>query len=126
MNDYHLEKTFNTPEVTFLPSEGILKIQGRAIPEDPGDFFEELITLLKEYFKEVSNEITRVDIKLEYINSGSSKYMLEIFRILKRNYDQGHDCIVNWYYEEDDESIQELGLHYQATVKVPFKLIDYY
>jgi SiaC family regulatory phosphoprotein len=126
MNEYHLSKTFNTPEVIFIPSEGVLKIEGRSIPEDPGDFFEEILALLIEYYKTGPKETTRVDIKLEYINSGSSKYMLDIFRILKKNYDDGHDCIINWYFEEDDESIQELGQHYQSTIQVPFKLIDYY
>ncbi|MCK5764004.1 MAG: SiaC family regulatory phosphoprotein, partial [Clostridiales bacterium] len=83
------------------------------------------IYLLKEYYKN-PKEITRMDINLEYINSGSSKFLIELLRVLKTNYDLGKDCIVNWYFEEDDESIEELGLHYQATVKLPFKLIDFY
>ncbi len=125
MEEYILKKTFNTPSVHFTPNEGIIKIEGRSIPEDPGEFYEKIIKLLKEYYKN-PQETTRVDINLEYINSGSSKYMLELLRILKVNYDLGKDCIVNWYYEEDDESIQELGQHYQSTVQLPFKLIDYY
>ncbi len=125
MDEYYVKKTSNTPEVFFSPSEGILKIEGRSIPEDPGDFFDNIINIITRYYQD-PKELTKVDIKLEYINSGSSKYMLELMRILKRNYDAGHDCIVNWYYEEDDESIQELGQHYQATVQIPFKIIDYY
>ncbi len=125
MEEYYVKKTFNTPEVVFSPDGGILKIEGRSIPEDPGDFFDNIIDQLKEYYQN-PKPLTRVDIKLEYINSGSSKYMLEMMRILKKNYDNGKDCIVNWYYEEDDESIQELGLHYQTTVQIPFKLIDFF
>ncbi len=125
MDDFYLKKSFNTPEVRFLPEEGYLKIEGRSIPEDPGEFFEAIIEKLKAYYQE-PKKLTRVDIKLEYINSGSSKYLLELMRILKRNYDNGHDCVVHWYFEEDDESIQELGQHYQTTVQVPFKLVDYY
>ena len=125
MEDFLLKKTFNTPEVHFKPTEGYLKIEGRSIPEDPGEFYDKIINLLKEYYLN-PEEITRVDIQLEYINSGSSKFMLELLRIVKTNFDKGKDCIVNWYYEEDDESIQELGLHYQATIKLPLKLIDFY
>jgi hypothetical protein len=125
MDDQIIKKTFNTPEISFKPDEGYLKIEGRAIPEDPGEFFEAVIIWLKDYYK-APRDLTKVDIKLEYINSGSSKYMLELLRILKVNYDQGKDCIVNWFYEEDDESIYELGQHYQATVQLPFKIIDYY
>jgi len=125
MEDYYIKKTFNTPEIRFSSVEGLLRIEGRSIPEDPGEIYEMIIELLNEYFKN-PQEVTRIDIKLEYINSGSSKYMLELMRILKKNYDDGKDCIVNWYYEEDDESIYELGQHYQNTVQIPFKLIDYY
>ncbi len=125
MDEYYVRKTFNTPEVFFSPDDGILKIEGRSIPEDPGEIYDNIIDRLTQYYQN-PREVTRIDIKLEYINSGSSKYMLELMRILKRNYDKGNDVIVNWYYEEDDESIQELGQHYQATVQIPFKLIDYF
>ena len=125
MNDFYLSKTFNTPEVELHPYEGILKIEGRSIPEDPGEFYNSIITKLEEYYLEPT-AVTRLEIKLEYINSGSSKYLLELLRVVKVNYDKGKDCIVNWYYEEQDESIHELGLHYQNTFHIPFKLIDYY
>jgi len=126
MSEYHIEKTMNTPEVEFSAEKGYLRIEGRAIPEDPGEFFEAIIDYLTNYYDDSPKELTTIEIKLEYINSGSSKFMLEILRIIKQNYDKGKDCIVNWYYEEDDESIQELGEHYQNTVQVPFKLIDYF
>ena len=125
MEDYYIKKTFNTPEIRFSKKEGSLKIEGRSIPEDPGEIYDVLINHLNEYYKD-PEDVTRIDIKLEYINSGSSKYLLELLRVVKRNYDEGHDCLVNWYYEEDDESILELGQHYQNTIQVPFKLIDYY
>lgn len=125
MRDFFINKTFNTPEVELLPAEGIIKIEGRSIPEDPGDFYNTIIEKLEEYYQNPL-EITRLDFRLEYINSGSSKYILELLRTVKRFYENGKDCIVNWYYEEDDESIQELGQHFKNTVQVPFNIIDYY
>jgi hypothetical protein len=35
MDDFFVKRTFNTPEIELRPSEGILKIEGRSIPEDP-------------------------------------------------------------------------------------------
>lgn len=125
MTAFHIKKTFNTPEVYFSRDEGLLKIDGRSIPEDPGDFYDPLIEQLESYF-ENAKPLTTFEIKLEYINSGSSKYLLEILRIFKRYYEKGANCQVNWHYEEDDESIFELGQHYQTTIPIPFKLIDYY
>jgi len=125
MEEYYVKKTLNTPEVRFSTYEGTLRIEGRSIPEDPGETYELIIEQLNEYFKNPM-QLTRVDIKLEYINSGSSKYLLELMRIMKKNYDEGKDCLVNWHYEEDDESILELGQHYKNTIQIPFKLMDYY
>ena len=125
MEKLFIIKTLNTPEVSLIPEEGFLKIEGRSIPEDPGEFYEAIIRRLEEYYKN-PKEITRVDIKLEYKNSGSSNYLVVLLRIHKTNFDMGNDCLISRYYEEDDESIQELGQHYQSTIKVPMKLVEYY
>jgi hypothetical protein len=66
-----------------------------------------------------------MDLNLEYVNSGSSKYLLGIFRLIKKKHDEGKKSIINWYYEEDDEAILSLGEHYRSTVKIPFNLIEY-
>lgn len=124
MEDIFLKRTFNSPEIEFLASNGELSIEGRSIPEDPGDFFENLIKWLNEYFLNPVEE-TVMTIKLEYINSGSSKYMLELLRILKENYDKGRKVLVKWYFEEGDESIEELGQHYEQTMQIPFEIIEY-
>jgi len=125
MEDLFLKKTFNSPEVEFVSSSGDLNIEGRSIPEDPGEFFERLIDWMNDYFLSPASE-TVMNIKLEYINSGSSKYMLELLRILKQNYENGKKVLVKWYYEEGDESIEELGQHYEQTMQIPFEIIEYY
>ena len=125
MEDLFLKKTFNSPEVEFIADSGELSLEGRSIPEDPGEFFELLIDWINEYFLHPA-ENTVVNIRLEYINSGSSKYMLEVLRIMKINHDAGKGVQIRWYFEEGDESIQELGLHYEQTIQIPFEHIEYY
>ncbi|MEX0983106.1 MAG: DUF1987 domain-containing protein [Bacteroidales bacterium] len=125
MDDIFLNKTFNSPEVEFISATGELNIEGRSIPEDPGEFFEKLIDWMNDYFLNPVDE-TVMNIKLEYINSGSSKYMLELLRIMKVNYNKGRKVLVKWYFEEGDESIEELGQHYEQTMQIPFEIIEYY
>jgi len=125
MDDIYLKKTFNSPEIEFVASKGELNIEGRSIPEDPGEFYDHLINWLNEYFLSPLDE-TVMNIKLEYINSGSSKYLLELLRILMVNYGNGKKVLVKWYYEEGDESIEELGQHYEQTMQIPFEIIEYY
>jgi hypothetical protein len=124
MLDLHIAKSSNTPKVDFLAENGDLHIEGRSIPENPNDFYKPLFQWALEYFKE-PKKTTHVIVKLEYINSGSSKSLLEFLRIIREQHLNGNECIIKWYYEEDDESVQELGEHYQYTLKIPFEFISY-
>jgi hypothetical protein len=121
MKELILEKTFSTPEVNFDPKTGELKLGGRSIPENPDDLYMGMLEWIHEYFKDPC-DLTRVIVMLEYVNSGSSKFLLEIFRVMKRYHDKGHACIVDWYYEEEDERIMELGTHFALTTELPFTM----
>ena len=124
MEKLEIERKANTPSVTFDHETGNLKIEGRSIPENPGDFYDEVIDWLREYFKNPQS-VTTLDLNLEYVNSGSSKYLLGLFRVMKEEAQKGYKININWYYEEDDEAIQSLGEHYKTSLKIPFNLIEY-
>ena len=124
MLDLHIEKSTNTPKIDFYYDKGLLQFEGRSIPENPNDFYKPLFQWVQEYFK-TPQKLTTFAIKLEYINSGSSKSLLELFRFVKEQHSAGNKCLIKWYSEEDDESVLELGEHYQFTLKIPFEFIKY-
>jgi hypothetical protein len=112
--------TFSTPSVKLDSETGTMQFEGRSIPEDAEVFYMPIISWLIEYYKKPA-PVTNLNFRLDYVNSGSSKYLLELFRIVGRNYRDGHECLVRWHYEEEDEAIQDLGDHYKTTVKIPFE-----
>ncbi len=124
MEKLEIEKKTNTPSVIFDHESGHMKIEGRSIPENPGEFYDDIIDWVKEYFKQPKAN-TVIDLNLEYVNSGSSKYLLGLFRVIKDEAQKGRNITVNWYYEEDDEAILNLGEHYKSSLKIPFNLIEY-
>lgn len=124
MLDLQIARSSNTPKVEFTAAEGLLSIEGRSIPENPNEFYKPLIQWASEYFKNPL-KTTKISIKLEYINSGSSKSLLELLRMIREQHLSGNTCEIKWHYEEDDESVQELGEHYQFTLKIPFEFISY-
>jgi hypothetical protein len=126
MKDLVIEKTYSTPAVNFEVKTGMLKIEGRSIPENPSVFFDLLTSWINEYFQSELNPSTKLDIKLDYINSGSSKSILAMLKHIKSFYDNGKICEVNWHFEEDDESIRDLGKHFKSVLKMPFNLIEVY
>lgn len=125
MNELVIEKTVKTPYVNFDAQSGILKIIGRSIPENPEEFFTKLFDWVHKYFQNPQAE-TLINVQLEYINSGSSKFILEFFQLIQDYKVKGYNCKISWYYEEDDEAVLELGKHYQNIIDVPFKLIEIY
>ena len=114
------EQTKNSPGIHFDGGTEILKIVGRSIPENPEIVFKPLKDWITEYFK--NNSRLSLSIVLEYINSGSSKHLIEILKVLKSYQEDGKKLDITWYYEEDDEAIMELGEHFRDTSGLPIAI----
>ncbi len=121
MKNLEIEPKFNTPYIDFNAGSGYLLMKGRSIPEDPESFFGPILTWLDEYFKETKQE-TVLEFRLEYVNSGSSKYILELLRRLHKLVAAGKPIKIIWCFETDDESIEDLGEHYKHTVDIPIEI----
>jgi hypothetical protein len=121
MNNLELAPRSNTPSVDFNAGTGYLLMKGRSIPEDPEKFYDPILTWLGEYFKDTRQE-TVLEFRLEYVNSGSSKYILELLRRLQKLVKKGKQIRVIWCFETDDESIEDLGEHYRQTVDIPMEI----
>ena len=119
-----IEGTNKTPAINFDPDTGVFGIEGRSIPEDPETYYDAVFTWLEEYFLN-PKEVTTLNLTLEYINSGSSKCLMAVIKIINKYFNEGNNCIINWFFEEEDESIEELGEYYQSIVTVPINLKEY-
>lgn len=117
-----LEGTKKTPEVTLDPS-GKIRMGGRSIPEDASKFFEDILAWVMEYSAS-PKETTKVEIELEYFNSGSAKYVMQILRELSEIKQNNKELIVNWYYEEGDDDILERGEYYASILNIDINFIE--
>jgi hypothetical protein len=115
-----LEASAKTPEVVFDPISGTLLLKGRSIPENSIEFYKPLYDWIDQYaVNPVSHTV--IEIKLEYFNTSSSKCILDLFKKLEKL--SGTVVSVNWYFEEEDEDMEEAGEDYQAIIRLPFKII---
>jgi len=121
MKNLEIEPKFNTPSIDFNAGSGYLLMKGRSIPENPESFYDPILTWLEEYFKETEKESV-LEFRLEYVNSGSSKYILELLRRLQKLVVTGKPIKIIWCFETDDESIEDLGEHYKHTVDLPIEI----
>jgi len=124
MENLEINPTSTTPHVILDAENGRLTISGRSIPEDPDVFFSRIFNWVDQYYGETSRE-TEIEFNLEYVNSGSSKYILELLREIQRLSNDSKSTRVVWCFEKDDESIEELGAHYNNTVDLPFEFREY-
>jgi hypothetical protein len=120
METMNFEPTTKSPEIVFN-SDGNLKLSGRSIPEDAKTFYIPAMEWVKEYAKNPAIN-TRMEVRLEYFNTSSSKCILDIFKVLEGMFKAGRNVEIVWYYEEDDEDMLEAGEDYESIVRVPFKL----
>lgn len=123
MENLILEGSAKTPSITFNATEGKLELKGRSIPENSVEFYKPLNDWIDAYGAS-PKAATVVDIKLEYFNTSSSKCILDLFKKLEGINGKGTDVSINWYFEEDDEDMEEAGEDYQAIISLPFKIIE--
>ena len=123
MESISIEGTPKTPTVNFDAGTGIVEIKGRSIPENSIEFYRPLVEWLDSYSNEPQN-LTTVNIQLEYFNTSSSKCILDVFKKLEAIKKSRNEVIINWYYEEDDEDMLEAGEDYESIIRIPFKMIE--
>jgi uncharacterized protein YciU (UPF0263 family) len=118
-----ISQTKNTPEVILDP-KGIIKFTGRLIPENAEEFFCPIEEWIDKYFL-LPADITYVEIRLEYINSVGTKFLLDIIHkitLIHLKKDK-NKFVINWYYKDEDEDMLEKASFFSSNLNVPFNFI---
>jgi len=123
VNILSLEPTEDSPRVYLDPVSGSISFSGTAIPENSEEYYGPILDWLAD-FVETDPEKVEVNFKLDYFNTSSSKYILEMLRTLERLAQNGR-VIIRWHYLIEDEDMKEAGEDYQIMVKIPFELVEY-
>ena len=106
-----------------LDPSGKIKFKGRSIPEDVSLFYEDILDWVIAYSSSPAPH-TEVNIEMEYLNSGTSKYMLRLLKKLKEVDNDGYDLKINWVYEEGDDDILERGEYYASILDLEISFIE--
>jgi len=110
----------NIPGIVFSPDTREVLVWGRSIPENPELIFRRFDDWITRFFEKEDNLV--VSIFLEYINSGSSKYLFEILRKLADYKNAKKNVRMIWKYEEEDEAMLDLGEHYRDSAGIPLEI----
>ena len=133
MENLIIEKTESSFGIQFDCVNNTLKFEGESRPENCADFFAPLISWIEEYHNYIYfkiNEypdtkiIVTVDFNVDYFNSTSAKYILDLLIALERvSHSPNVTLNVNWHYRSLDEDMLESGEEFADMTGIDINLI---
>jgi len=123
-----LELTDNTPKVILDHTKHEIEFEGDSRPEDVQKFFQPIMNWLNEYEEYVKSqgEVTiNANFKLEYFNSSSAKYIMDIILKLGKIAEPSSVTLnINWFYDEMDEDMLDAGEEFEDMLDVEFNFVE--
>ncbi|MEQ9062657.1 MAG: DUF1987 domain-containing protein [Vicingaceae bacterium] len=122
MERFILEGSLTTPSVIMDPETGLIELKGKSIPENSFEFYEPLYEWIRQYSEQPKDK-TKVSLAMEYFNTSSSKEFMKFFKELEQLHLKGLTAVsVDWYHEEDDEEMMEMGESLKKEISVPIEV----
>lgn len=115
-----LEHQLDTPYV-FL-EKGLIKMEGCMMPENVLIFFKSIDKWIKNYLKNPC-DFTKIDLKFSYLNSCSTKHLCDMLMLFNQQYLNGYDMKIYWTFEDEDDTVQEIGDDLESMLDIPFEFI---
>lgn len=104
-----IESTSRTPAVVFDFVNNHFKIAGESYPEDVTEFYGPVFNALDSYLRKLDKGSCRFEFELIYLNSSSAKAIMMMMDKLEAAAKNGASVEVYWYYDKEDDTMQELG-----------------
>lgn len=109
MENLYIAPTPSSPQVDFKFDARTLSLRGESYPENAAAFYGEVISRLKDYLAQQNGTRIEVNIALAYFNSSSTKMLFNLIAALNDAVEAGNRITLNWYHDEDDDTILEFG-----------------
>lgn len=122
MEPLQIQGTKSTPEICFEQQSGKLSMCGESYPENSFEFYKPLLSWIAR-FTAIHDGPVNFDVRMSYLNTGSTKCMMDILDILDESFLAGKEVMVNWYYDRDNERALENAEEFKEEVTMPFNII---
>jgi hypothetical protein len=132
MDPLYIEPTEFTPRINFDPENNLFEISGFSRPENVIGFYRPVLKWLDEFYDSIlsrnidyNKSVLTINLKMTYFNSASSKFILDILLEFMKYHSKGNEVVINWYYEDGDDEIQESGEEIGDMLGYSFNFIPY-
>lgn len=123
MENLFIEKKKDSPEIVADGEKGLFVITGKSLPEDAKEFYLPLERYVQAYITNPQKKTT-VNLRLEYLNSSSSKKLLDIMVYFEKLRDSGYEVEVNWFHNIDDQDILDEGVEFAHMTSLEVNFIS--
>ncbi len=115
-------KTVRMPGVSLDAESNAILVEGEAYPEDVAAAFEPIIASINATLASSGGKAMTVKFRLQYFNSGSSRKILEIIKMIDTS-DPAHN--IEWLADpEDDEMIDHGNRFSRAVSNAAFTVVE--
>ena len=133
MESLLIQATEESPDVNFDIITKQFTISGESRPENAGKLYQHILAWLNEYGQVLENEKKEMkenigftfSFKMDYFNSLSAKYIIDILSTLKEFMGKGIPINIEWHYDKRDEDMLDYGVEFAEIAEVELKYIPY-
>jgi len=123
MDNFFIEATNYSPQVSMDAQNGTISITGKSYPENTFEFYKPIIEWIERYFHSPQSQ-TILNMEILYFNSSSSKLFFDMFDLLELNQTKS-DIIINWIYDKENDTALEAGEEFMEDFEeLDFNLIE--
>ncbi|MFO0494939.1 MAG: DUF1987 domain-containing protein [Flavobacteriia bacterium] len=114
--------TASSPYLEMNSHKGQITITGRAIDYNPNEFWSTVFSWTTDYL-ENTNEKTTINLNFEYLNTLNTKKLFVFLKLMEFMGSKKTDIQINWFYEDDDEDMHELGKDINSLLRLEMNFI---
>lgn len=123
MDRFKIEGTKYTLAIDLDPATGKLQFSGESYPENARAFFAPVFTWLEEFLA-TNPPAVSVELSLDYLNTSSTKCLLDLLEVFDRFRSAGGAANVVWYYSKDDEDTLTMGQDIAEDTELPIQFVE--
>lgn len=132
MNSIRIQETKTSPAVVFDLDNNKFEITGCSRPEDVVVFYQPIVDWLCDLKMSINDELLAkyqnnpivFKLFLEYFNSSSAKYVLDIVLLINELFKCGLNVKIEWKYKHNDDDMLETGEEFTDLIKCPISFVE--
>lgn len=117
--DIKAEKSI--PRVYMNADKNEVFIEGKSYMENPKVFYEPILLWMKTYLSNL-NQSSILVLKIDYLNTSSTKMIMDVLDLWERAFKEGKAVSINWYYDPQNDFGLDTGEEYKEDYSIPFEL----